>query len=397
MTAVPLAPAPGDVDGPARPWWRRPGLEIGRRPLAIAGRDAEALAREHGTPLFVYDRRRFVENAERLISALDRAGIRHVVRFALKANPDPGSSPPFADSLGIDACSPGEVVRALDCGWSADGISYTGDRTMSERDLDVVLAQPLHLNLDAISQIERVGRRLAALGSNDRVRDRSESGSTRRPAPATTTPGYSGARPTKFGIYEDRLARRSQRRPATGSSSRHVHVHVGSGWLADGLAAFEAAIARVARSRAAPGGRPPDHRGERRRRPRRAGPLGRAGDRCGRVRRDDPPALGDLVDAGVIVGCEPGDYLAKDAAILLGEVVTVEERGGRPFVGSTWAGTSTARTSSIDTPRSSSPARRRRAPDASGSRSPATSTRRATSSPRTTRCRRSGRATSSRS
>ncbi|HET9521179.1 MAG TPA: hypothetical protein VFO73_09060, partial [Candidatus Limnocylindrales bacterium] len=36
---------------------------------------------------------------------------------------------------------------------------------------------------------------------------------------------------------------------------------------------------------------------------------------------------------GVAVGCEPGDYIAKDAAILLGEVVTVEERGGTRFVG----------------------------------------------------------------
>src|SRR4029077_8834441 len=31
--------------------------------------------------------------------------------------------------------------------------------------------------------------------------------------------------------------------------------------------------------------------------------------------------------------CEPGDLLAKDAAILLGEVVTVERRRGVTFVG----------------------------------------------------------------
>jgi diaminopimelate decarboxylase len=36
---------------------------------------------------------------------------------------------------------------------------------------------------------------------------------------------------------------------------------------------------------------------------------------------------------GVVVACEPGDYLAKDAAILLGEVVTVERRRGVTFVG----------------------------------------------------------------
>ena len=36
---------------------------------------------------------------------------------------------------------------------------------------------------------------------------------------------------------------------------------------------------------------------------------------------------------GLTVFLEPGDYLAKDAAILLVEVVTVEEKGGVRFVG----------------------------------------------------------------
>jgi len=53
------------------------------------GHDAEALAREHGTPLFVYDRTRFAENARRLQAALAAVGIPFRVRFALKANPLP--------------------------------------------------------------------------------------------------------------------------------------------------------------------------------------------------------------------------------------------------------------------------------------------------------------------
>lgn len=36
---------------------------------------------------------------------------------------------------------------------------------------------------------------------------------------------------------------------------------------------------------------------------------------------------------GVTVACEPGDYVAKDTAILIGEVVVVEERRGTQFVG----------------------------------------------------------------
>ena len=36
-------------------WWDRPGLEVRAGRLSIAGRDAESVAREHGTPLYVHD------------------------------------------------------------------------------------------------------------------------------------------------------------------------------------------------------------------------------------------------------------------------------------------------------------------------------------------------------
>ena len=63
-----------------------------RRPAAAStlnGADLEALAREHGTPLFVYDLARPRENVRALQAALTRAGVPYVTRFALKACPDP--------------------------------------------------------------------------------------------------------------------------------------------------------------------------------------------------------------------------------------------------------------------------------------------------------------------
>ncbi|HET7703746.1 MAG TPA: hypothetical protein VFK35_10110 [Candidatus Limnocylindrales bacterium] len=309
-------------------WWARPGLDASDGRLAIAGHDAEALAREHGTPLFVYDRRRFAENAERLIVALDGAGLRHRVRFALKANPDRRALEILRPLVGIDACSPGEVERALECGWEPPEISVTATN-LSDRDLDAILAHDVHLNLDAVSQVERLGRRLAALGRPP------------RPIGLRLNPGagagyndqlaYSGARPTKFGIYEDRLPE------ALAAAARHglvidtVHVHAGSGWLADGLPAFEAALARVtaiARELIAAGHPIVE--------------LNVGGGLGVPARADERPIDLDAYaaviarhagDLGLVIGCEPGDYLAKDTAILLGEVVTVEERAGTRFVG----------------------------------------------------------------
>ena len=313
------------------PWWARSGLHIEAGRLRIAGRDAEALARKHGTPLFVYDLARFAENARRLQAALTRSGLPFRVRFALKANPLPEVLQVFRDlgapgtdgSVGIDACSPGEVERAIECGWRPDEISYTGTN-VSERDLDVLLARRVHVNLDAISQIERYGCRAPGTRIGVRIDPGAGAGYNEHLE-------YSGDRPTKFGIGLDRLddALAAARRQDLTIDT--VHFHAGSGWLADGLAGFEAALTcaveAVERLRAA---------GCQIEEVNVGGGLGmpaRAEERAVDLDAYAAVLARHLGPLGVVVGCEPGDYLAKDAAILLGEVVTVERRRDVTFVG----------------------------------------------------------------
>jgi diaminopimelate decarboxylase len=315
----------------AAPWWVRPGLDIEDGRLRICGQDAEALARERGTPLFVYDRLRFAENARRLQAALARMDRPSVVRFALKANPLPevlavfrGLGPPGSpDSIGIDACSPGEVERAIENGWRADEISYTGTN-VSDRDFDVILGHGVHVNLDAISQIERYGRRAPGTTVGIRIDPGTGAGYNEHLH-------YAGDRPTKFGIELERLD------DAIAAALRHdltidtVHFHAGSGWLAEGLAGFERALLRAVEAVGAL--RATGH-------PIRevnvGGGLGAPARQEERAVELDAYAavlarhLGPL---GVTIACEPGDYLTKDAAILLGEVVTVERRRDVTFVG----------------------------------------------------------------
>jgi diaminopimelate decarboxylase len=315
----------------ARPWWVRPGLDIEDGRLWIAGHDAEALARDRGTPLLVYDRARFAENAQALQGALARTGLPFRVRFALKANPLPEVLEVFRglgasgtpESVGIDACSPGEVERAIACGWPPDEISFTGTN-VSERDLDVLLGHRVHVNLDAISQVERYGRRAPGTAVGLRIDPGAGAGYNEHLE-------YAGDRPTKFGIALDRLD------DAMAAAARHdlaidiVHFHAGSGWLADGLPGFEralpAAVEAVGRLRAA------GH----------AISEVNVGGGLGAPAREDERAVDldayasvlarHLGSLGVTVACEPGDQLSKDAAILLGEVVTVERRRGVTFVG----------------------------------------------------------------
>jgi diaminopimelate decarboxylase len=314
------------------PWWVRDGLGISDGRLTIAGQDADELARRHGTPLFVYDRARFGESARRFQAAFQSAGLPVRLRFALKANPLPEVLEVFrdlapagsAESVGIDACSPGEVLRALECGWQPFEISYTGTN-VSERDLDVLLAHGIHLNLDGISQVERYGRRAPGTRIGLRIDPATGAGYNAHLE-------YSGARPTKFGIYPDRVD------DAAAAAARHglpidtVHVHAGSGWLGDGLASFEAALGPVVAiaRRLIGDGQPIRELNV-------GGGLGvpaRANERP-----IDPDAYAAAIArriAGldITIGCEPGDYIAKDTAILLAEQNAAMALGvaGRAYV-----------------------------------------------------------------
>ncbi len=282
-------------------------------------------------PLFVYDRARFAENARRMQAAVAATGLPFRLRFALKANPDPQilavlralGSPGTPESVGIDACSPGEVLRAIECGWRADEISFTGTN-VSERDLDVLLAHGIHCNLDGLSQVERFGRR--APGSRIGLRIDPATG-----AGYNAHLEYSGERPSKFGIALDRLPE------ALAIVARHelavdtIHIHAGSGWLRDGIGAFEAALGPVVEAVAVVRAAGHDIR-----------EVNVGGGLGVPARADEAPVDLDAYAAvlarhlgplGVTVAAEPGDYLAKDTAIVLAEVVSVEDRRGVTFIG----------------------------------------------------------------
>jgi diaminopimelate decarboxylase len=110
-----------------------------------------------------------------------------------------------------------------------------------------------------------------------------------------------------------------------------VHVHVGDGFLTDGLPDLEVAIERVAAMTRrivdaghavaevnAGGGLGVPQAPE-------ESPLdtGAYADLLARH-------LGPLVGA---IGCEPGDYLCKESGVLLAEVVSLDERDGVRFAG----------------------------------------------------------------
>ena len=197
---------------------------------------------------------------------------------------------------------------------------------MSERDLDVLLLHGIHVNLDAISQIERYGRR--APGSRVGIRIDPATGAGYKPHLE-----YSGDRPTKFGIGLERFDEALAAAARHDLVDRHDPLPRRVGLARRGPRRLRASAAGGGRGGRSARGRPGTTIVE----VNVGGGLGvpaRVGRDDGRPRRVcRRSSRGTLGPLGVTVTAEPGDALTKDAAILLGEVVTVEERRGVTFVG----------------------------------------------------------------
>jgi diaminopimelate decarboxylase len=303
-------------------WWERPDLGYREGRLHFGGRDLGTFAASSGTPTFVYRPARARDNLLRLRQALAAAGVEHDAFYAIKAN----RYAPLVTYLkllgrcGIDACSPAEVRYARQAGFEEREISFTGT-SVSETDLDELQRMPgVHINCDSLSTIRRLGRRCP--GRRIGIRVNPALGAGYNPALR-----YAGDKATKFGIFPDRFEEAMATARSLGLCVETLHFHLGSGFLDDSLDILDQVLDRA-------GSLLDAHPGIR--------TLNVGGGLGVRLAEADVPIdLGrwagivarHCVRRGLRVQIEPGDYLVKDAGILLARVNTVEDKGGTRFVG----------------------------------------------------------------
>ena len=305
-------------------WWRRPDLDYRDGTLQLGGQDLEALATEVGTPSYAYSTARVRANVERLLAALKGTGLRHRVLYAMKAN----RSVPLLTFLrstglvGIDVCSPNELLLARRVGFAGADISYTAT-SVSEPDLDIVARNPdVRVNADSLSTLRRLAKRCPGRRVGLRINPAmgvgyGENGLLR----------YAGDRVTKFGIYREHLPEALEVARAAGLVVDGIHFHTGCGYLGPQLEAWEAIVRECLNFLDAIDGPVEVNLG---------GGLG-----VPHAPSDRPLDLDAW--AGVVsrtlggrdvrVSVEPGDYVAKDAGLILTRVNTVETKRGVRFVG----------------------------------------------------------------
>lgn len=313
-----------DSAAPPSDWWQRPGLERDARGvLCLDGWSLERLAAEHGTPTYVYSGARIRANVTRLRAALERIRAPTRLYYAMKSNRHPAVLGQLRTlGVGVDVCSPGEVRHALACGYVLEQLSFTAG-ALDRRDYAALAGWPsLWVNLDSLTAIERMGEHCP--GRRVGIRINPGIGVGYRANPLLE---YAGARPTKFGIHLDRFAEALERAEDVGLRVEALHCHAGCGLLTPQLPRLEAVYAAVCRFlEQAPWIR----------RLNLGGGLG-----IPLVADDAPldlPAWAGLVDRvfggrGLELEFEPGDYLVKDAGVLLVEVTQNEVKGGVRFVG----------------------------------------------------------------
>jgi diaminopimelate decarboxylase len=232
-------------------WWANNFLNVKGRKLYLGDKEATKVAKEHGTPLFVYSKNQILSNFRTLLRAFTgKTSLEIKLYYAMKANPHQEILRILKD-LGarIDAVSPGEVDEALRAGFSADKIFFTGTSVSSE-DLKLVFDhENLIVNIDAVEQLELMKEVREKWSKNKKIKVavRWNPGIGRGFNSKVVTAGertYDGM-PIKFGVEEKKVIQAFARAYQYGFTPAGLHQHLGSGWTKQDFDAVKDAVDKM--------------------------------------------------------------------------------------------------------------------------------------------------------
>jgi diaminopimelate decarboxylase len=289
-------------------------LHCGPLPLA-------ALAREHGTPLYVYSGDGVRARYRRLAAAF--APLQPRICYAVKANFSLALLALLrAEGAGFDIVSGGELYRALAAGADPARIVFAGvGKTAAE--LEAALAAGIGwFNVESRHELERLSALAVQRGQVATVALRLNPGV----APDTHHHIQTGSRGSKFGLPVPEALALARRAPAGGLPGvrrRRAHIHIGSQvpTPAPTLAAIDVALDAM---RQAPGLDTLDLGG--------GFPVAyRETDRFPSIEEFAAPIVARLQAPGgpPHVHVEPGRYLVASAGVLVATVQAVKDVAGR--------------------------------------------------------------------
>jgi len=279
----------------------------------------ERVAREYGTPVYVYS----AEAIRHAYRNLDRAFVSHPhrIHYALKAN----SSFAIVQLLqrlgsGVDANSIGEVELAVRAGYQPADIVFSGvGKSPDEIERAVQLGLKA-INAESAGELERIDRVAQARGVRARVALRVNPNIDAGTHPHVST----GLHINKFGVPIEEagsLYRRMSTQP--GLDPVGIHVHLGSQIVnVEPIQRAAAAVIRLAQE-LRDAGILLDHIDI-------GGGLGISYDGSRVPTADEYAAavLAIVKPSGLAVALEPGRYLVGAAGVLLARVIDLKDAPG---------------------------------------------------------------------
>lgn len=294
----------------------------------IAGHAVADLAKEFGTPTFVYD-------ADKIVERVRDLAVFDAVRYAQKA----ASNLAILDlvrkhGVVVDAVSAGEIRRALAAGYQPGGsveagehpqIVYTAD-IFDRESLELVIEHGIPVNCGSPDMIDQYGEAIKAAGATPLgITLRINPGFGHGHSQKTNT----GGEQSKHGIWHEQLEDCVARATKNGLEITGLHMHIGSGTdmahLSQVCGAMEKAahdVGPTLHSISAGGGLPTPYRD---------------GDE-----RVDIAAYFDLWDAtrnrlsrafgnDISLEIEPGRYLAAESGSLIAEIRAIKQMGSNRY------------------------------------------------------------------
>ena len=196
---------------------------VGKK-LYCEGVPVESLARQYGTPLYVYSHQTLADHFSKLDRAL--APVDHLICFAAKSNSNVAVLRTLANQgSGFDIVSEGELRRVLAAGARPDRCVFAGVGK-TEREIEFALEQGIYsFNVESEPELERIDRVARRVGKVAPVAVRVNPNVDAGTHAKITTGTYQN----KFGIaFEKVPAVYARARKLKNLRLRGIQTHIGS-------------------------------------------------------------------------------------------------------------------------------------------------------------------------
>ena len=194
-------------------------MKITDNKLYLGDIPVDTIMQEYGSPLYVYEESVLRSQFRKLSAGFPRGLLE--IHYAMKANSNPSLLRILAEEgSSIDAVSEFEVRLALESGFEANQIIFTGNNN-TLREIEFCVEQNVSVNLGSLALLEKYGERYPDTTVSLRVNPGIGAGHHSH--------CITGGPDSKFGVYYDQIETALSLAKIYKLTINGIHSHIGTG------------------------------------------------------------------------------------------------------------------------------------------------------------------------